>query len=212
MSAHASAVDLSLLIDRQLPQERADWLEQHIEDCEECRERYLSTRRLVDGMQSLERVAPPSTLGMVVQQHRLEVGNSRLRKRLERPWKRWPDPVILGYLGVVVALGFMAVGLSRIAERREATSTVIFAPTQVADESAALPADGTTWIEPGISADEVEVARPASVVQIRAALERLGESIPEDTSWVVARVENEVIRFSPPALAATDQADSVGGE
>ncbi len=201
MSAHATAQDLSLFIDRELSPARSRWLESHLDECDQCQERYLSTRQLVDGLRGLERVAPPSTLGMTVRQHRLSIGHSRLRQRLEKSWKRWPDPMILGYLGVVVALGVMALAVSRANQQSEDASTVIFAPIESEQrlsrshlESFTVIDEGT-WIEPGITVEQEVAASSATADQALQALSRLGERVPAGTKVVVATVGSEVVRI-----------------
>lgn len=198
MNAHATAQDLSLLIDRQLAREREEWVEQHLQDCEVCREHYQSTRRLVEHLQGLERVAPPSTLGMVVQQHRTELGNSRLRRRLERNWKRWPDPMILVYLAVVLALGAMAVMVTRAVDSEDLRGTMIYTPGDTVTEASEPPAG--VWIESGISEAEVIQAVDATPEQSRRVIERLGAGLPEGVRKVIARDGDQVlvVRLSQP--------------
>lgn len=190
-TVHASPRELSLLIDGELPRQRAEQVEEHVDQCTACRERYLSTVELVEELRSLERVAPPSTLGIVVEQHRVEVGNRKLRQRLERSWRRWPDPMILAYLGVVLALGVMAVMVSRL-EAPDA-GTVIRAPSEAAPQIEAGESVGT-WIEPGIGEAEAAAAVVADETQAAAVLERLDGAIPSEVRVVIARDGGEVVR------------------
>lgn len=198
---HATPRELSLWIDGELSPDRTERVEAHVDQCDECRERYLSTLRLVEDLRGLERMAPPSTLGMVVERHRLEVGNRKLRQRLERSWRRWPDPVILTYLAVVVALGVMAVLVSRV-DVPDA-GTVIRAPSEAPARIEAAPRaressheyDATAWVEPGIGQDEAAAATPATADQVAAIQRRLGAGLPAGTRVVIARVGDAVVRF-----------------
>ena len=207
MSAHATTQDLSLLIDGELPRRRVRQVEQHLDDCDECRQRYLSTLKLVEGLQGLERSAPPSTLGMVVEHNRLQLGNPDLRNRLERDWKRWPDPLILTYLGVVLALGVMVVMVSRIGVS-DRGGTVILAPSQAPPQLAEERLAAEVWIEPGITEDEVLNARNATPEETALVLERLAVVIPSQTQVVVARVGEQTVRLELSAAAAAPQASS----
>lgn len=195
-TAHASPRELSLLIDGELPRERADRVEEHVDQCANCRERYLSTVELVGELRSLERVEPPSTLGMVVERHRVEIGNRKLRQRLEKSWRRWPDPMILTYLGVVLALGVMVLMVSRVEQPDR--GTVIFAPSEAAPhiEAGAEAAVESieTWVEPGIGATEAEAAVPADEAQAAAVLARLDGAIPPEARVIIARESGEVVR------------------
>ena len=202
MSIHATAQDLSLLVDRQLPVAGQEQLEQHLRQCQQCQERYLSTQQLVNELRGLERVAPPSTLGMTVRHHRQAVGQSRLRQRLERTWKRWPDPMILAYLGVVIALGSMAVAVSRMAEQSETGSTLIIAPS--ASDRVVTELHGV-WVEPGLTDQQVVSARPASGDEVSTVLDRLDQEIPGGSKAIVARLGSEVVRIE---LVEADQSPS----
>lgn len=191
-TVHATSHELSLWIDGELPPERAKRVEGHVEECADCHRHYVSTLELVENLRGLEQVAPPSTLGMVVERHRLEVGNRKLRQRLEQSWRRWPDPMILTYLGVVVALGAMTVLVSRI-DAPDA-GTVIRAPSEASPQTEATAESVGTWIEPGVGDIEAEAAVVADKAQAAAVLSRLDAVLPPGTRVVIARDGEEVVR------------------
>ncbi len=63
MSRHATAEDLSAYVDQELEPVRLRLVEDHLEDCDECRDRLDGMQRLVGDLRRLKRLTPPSVLG-----------------------------------------------------------------------------------------------------------------------------------------------------
>ncbi len=71
---------LSAFIDEELISQERRKVDNHLKECDRCQAQLKSLRRVSQSLRSLESLAPPSTLDMVVQRH----------LSIERP-KRWSE-------------------------------------------------------------------------------------------------------------------------
>lgn len=84
MSRHATAEDLSAYLDREMEPIRLRLVKEHLEECEECRERAGGMQRLVRDLRRLERLEPPPTLGSSLRRRiRLQKRPKAMVDRLE---------------------------------------------------------------------------------------------------------------------------------
>ncbi|MCB1035658.1 MAG: zf-HC2 domain-containing protein, partial [Acidobacteria bacterium] len=85
-------------VDRELPPVHLRLVEEHLAECDECRQRADGMRSLVSDLRRLERLAPPPTLGATL--HRRIVLRPRPRGLVERLESR------LGGLSLQPSVGF----------------------------------------------------------------------------------------------------------
>ena len=145
---------------------------------------------------------------MVVEHNRIQLGNPDLRRRLEKDWKRWPDPMLLSYLGVVLALGVMVLMVTRI-DMHDRERTIILAPSEappaLVESALSTNTVADVWIEPGIAASAAPAARQATAEEHKLVLRRLAGAVPVDARLVIARVGEEVVRLDLSAAEARPQ-------
>lgn len=119
MSQHSSVEQLSDYLDERLDEPGRLRLEEHLAQCRECRQRLAGMRRVVQGLERLERTAPPPYLAQQVEQQiRLEVGSEGLVEKVERRLGMlMAQPSMLPTFALVVALAaivyLFAYGLER---------------------------------------------------------------------------------------------------
>lgn len=85
MTAHPDVETLSTYLDYELSSRERSRVEEHLEVCDDCRQRLSGLEGVVGGLKNLERLAPPAHLGP--QLHRLaslEASRPSLFDRLER--------------------------------------------------------------------------------------------------------------------------------
>ena len=129
MSSHATVEILSAYIDRELPDAEARQIEQHLEDCDVCQQRFSSMRSVVAGLQHLSRLAPPSTLDQVVARRVAFEGREQsLVDRLESSMRGFErQSSLLALFGVVIAFAVMILLFAQALERhRSSTIPVVF--------------------------------------------------------------------------------------
>lgn len=109
MSHHATAEVLSAYLDAELEAGEARDLSRHLEDCDDCRARLDSLRRVVTSVRRLERAAPPPVLAQYVQQRINLAGRPRgLVERLESQMRDVPQlPSIFVTFALVFALALI---------------------------------------------------------------------------------------------------------
>jgi hypothetical protein len=123
MTHHSSVEQLSIYLDDRLDEPERRCLEGHLAECEDCRRRLAGMRRVVRGLERLERTAPPPHLAQQVgQQIRLEVGRQGLVERVERRLGvLMAQPSMLPTFALVIALAaivyLFAYGLERHQKR-----------------------------------------------------------------------------------------------
>lgn len=123
MTRHSSVEELSIYLDDRLAEPELRRLESHLAECEDCRRRLEGMRRVVRGLERLERTAPPPQLThQVEQQVRFEVGRERFLDKVERRLGvMTAQPSILPIFALVVALAaivyLFAYGLERHQQR-----------------------------------------------------------------------------------------------
>lgn len=216
MSTHVSAELLSAYLDRQLAQRETRELEEHLESCDQCHVRLKGLRRVVASLQSLNPVAPPSTMEQAVARRialaddrvslldRLEDGMSLLNRQ---------NP-ILSMFAVVIALALFIYFFSLTLHQRETNSMipVIFKDPPVATAADPEVAVGSTlgvagrslvwsagglWVEEGTSVDEVSrtfAAGSEEAGALLAAHPELADLAALGRSVVIA-VDGEVVRL-----------------
>lgn len=110
MNRHATLEDLSCYLDSELEAERSRRVEEHLAACAACRQRLAGLGRVVDELDRLEMLAPPSQMGGWVEERlRPARGPSPLRRRMESRSRGLPPlPGLLPLFGVVVALAIIA--------------------------------------------------------------------------------------------------------
>jgi anti-sigma factor RsiW len=123
MTHHSSVEQLSIYLDDRLGEPERRRLERHLAACDDCRRRLAGMRRVVQGLERLERTAPPPQLAHQVEQRiGLEAGRQRLLERVERRLNlMMAQPSILPTFALVIALAVIvylfAYGLERHQQR-----------------------------------------------------------------------------------------------
>jgi len=106
MTAHTDVELLSTYLDHQLSHREQSRVEEHLEQCEDCRERLTSLQRVVGNLQAMERLAPPVHLGAhLLRLTSLKASQPTLVQRLEQGASRFNlQPSIVPIFAIVVAL------------------------------------------------------------------------------------------------------------
>lgn len=123
MTQHSTVEQLSIYLDDRLDEPERRRLEGHLAECEECRRRLAGMRRVVQGLERLDRTAPPPQLAHQVEQRiLLEGGRQGLLERVERRLDvMMAQPSILPIFALVIALAaivyLFAYGLERHQQR-----------------------------------------------------------------------------------------------
>lgn len=123
MTHHSSVEQLSIYLDDRLDEPERRRVEGHLAECEDCRRRLAGMRRVVQGLERLERTAPPPQLAHQVEQRiGFEAGRQGLLDRVERRLNlMMAQPSILPTFALVVALAaivyLFAYGLERYQQR-----------------------------------------------------------------------------------------------
>ncbi len=216
MTHHSSVEQLSIYLDERLDDSERRRLEGHLADCEECRRRLAGMRRVVRGLERLERTAPPPHLAQQVgQQIRLEVGRQGFVERVEhRLGALMAQPSMLPTFALVVALAaivyLFAYGLERhqnrgvpvileppvgsvgqeVAQSREVEGRV-FAP-----QDAGWREQGSAGVIPTLVLDLTTAVGAARWVERYPELERLSRELD---GRVVLRLEEEWVEVILPA-------------
>lgn len=176
--AHADAEILSAYLDRELPAREAERLESHLRDCPPCREHLDSLRRVVKGLQRMERVAAPSLVA------------SQVRRRValeseKQGWEAWVDrlerrlsglgldSIVFTTAAVVLALAAMSYlfveGLERAERRRAPLVVTSSVPWTV---PGAFERRDDAWWPSGVpEGAEVSATYPADAPEARAIFE-----------------------------------------
>ena len=216
MTAHCSVETFSAYLDRELPNRRAREVEEHVRDCDACRAELASLERLTGRLRGLERMAPPSTLGLAVER-RVALGARRRRR-----WPAWPgtregeaiQPSIQVVFALVVAFGAILLLFGDAVERgRRATIPVSLHAPAGSTSEAERPSpevveragrrltliDGTWWQEAtaGRTVDRSIVVGSAEwerEVAGSPALGQLAELLP-----AVVEIDGAVVRLEPAA-------------
>jgi anti-sigma factor RsiW len=193
MTAHPEVEILSTYLDRELSRPERCQVEEHLERCEDCRQRLSSLQRVVGDLQALERLAPPPHLGAHL--HRLaslEASQPTLIQRLEHRASRFilqPSiaPIFAIVMALILIIYLLSWGLHRQATGRipvhlepEGTrieSTEVESPRQIAGRAFRL--DDGVWVEEGLG-DET-------------AVETMSSSDPRVQSWLAATPELQEI-------------------
>ena len=193
MTAHPDVETLSTYLDSELSRRLRHQVEEHLEVCDDCRERLSSLEKVVGHLRALERQAPPPHLD--AQLHRLaslEASRPTLIQRLEQGVARINlqsnlAPLFAIVVALILIIYMLSWGLHRQATRRipvhlEPQDTTIDAPVmessrQLAGRSFDL-VDGV-WIEHGLAGVDVE--------------EQVSGSDPRVQSWFVSYPELEEI-------------------
>ena len=131
MSAHTTVQDLSAYLDRRLEESDLRRVEEHLDTCEDCRERFQGMRRVAAGLRRLEEQEPPPELEQAVAR----------RIRLEGERKSWLDRLESGLgtfqeqsstfalFAVVIALAVMLLLFAQALERARNKTTPIYFDT-----------------------------------------------------------------------------------
>lgn len=193
MTAHPEVEILSTFLDRELSRPERCQVEEHLERCEDCRQRLSSLQRVVGDLQALERLAPPPHLGEHL--HRLaslEASQPTLIQRLEHHASRFilqPSiaPIFAIVMALILIIYLLSWGLYRQAtgripvhlepERTRIESTEVESPRQIAGRAFRL--DDGVWVEGGLG-DETPV-------------ESMSSSDPRVQSWLAATPELQEI-------------------
>lgn len=106
MTVHPDVEILSTYLDRELGRREQSQVEEHLERCDDCREKLSGLQKVVKNLQALERLAPPQHLGTHL--HRLaslEICQPTLTQRLEQRVSRFSlQPSVAPIFAIVVAL------------------------------------------------------------------------------------------------------------
>ena len=215
MSVHATAETLSAYLDRQLVEQEARQLEEHLGTCPQCHVRLEGLRKVVQSLQNLNQVPPPSTLeATVARRIALTDHQPTLLDRFEQSLSllNRQNP-ILAMFGVVIALVLFIYLFSYTLhlrnQRLSGTIPVIFEdPPAVAVEGEATSKmivagrqlvlrEGDLWVEEGVSAEAVSRTLALDSEEGRswlAAHPELADLAAIGQSVVIA-VEGEVVRL-----------------
>ncbi len=103
---HPTNEELSAYLERDLPKDRYDGVEKHLETCAECRESLLEMRELLNALQNLPDVqAPPSLVGRVMRRiERRESFLARLWRAGTLSWLPMPGRLIGAVSAVVLVV------------------------------------------------------------------------------------------------------------
>jgi anti-sigma factor RsiW len=219
MTHHSSVEQLSIYLDDRLAEPERHRLEDHIEECEDCRRRLEGMRRVVRGLERLERTASPPQLTQQIE-HRigLEVGHDGLLERVERRLNlMMAQPSILPTFALVVALAaivyLFADGLER--HRQRGVPVILEPPVGNVAATENRSAEGRVfemrdgvWREAGS-----EGASPARVLDLTTQdtaarwIERFPELEPlshELDGRVVLRLDEEWVEVLLPARGSPE--------
>lgn len=131
-SSHISLERLSSYIDSELSATEASALERHLEECASCQDDLRSLRRVIDGLRSLERAAPPSVLAQQVERRvALERPPRGLVQRLEAQLGRRSkvdSGLALGF-ALVLALAAIVYLFADAVDRRQQRQVPIVVPS-----------------------------------------------------------------------------------
>lgn len=192
MTVHPDVEILSTYLDRELGRREQSEVEEHLERCDDCRERLTGLQKVVGNLQALERLAPPPHLGTHLhRQASVEAAQPSLIQRLEQRVSRFSlQPSIAPIFAIVMALiliiYMLSWGLHRQATGRipvhlepEVTESTtvegqgLGASRQIAGRAFTLVAG--IWVEEGLETEEVA--------------ETMSGSDPAVQSWLVATPE-----------------------
>ena len=122
MSSHLAIELLSSYLDEEVTTRQLRLVEDHLDDCAECRSTLEGLRSVAQSVRRLESVAPPSTLG-VATERRLRIAALEEARGLdiERSLGRWlKQPVLAPVFAIVLALAailyLFAYGVARRGE------------------------------------------------------------------------------------------------
>ena len=201
MTRHATSTALSSYLDRQVSDDEARWLAEHLEACPDCRERLEGLRRVVLGLRDLESAPPPPGLGLELQRHvaRATPPFAEPGRFGRRPGRAMLPPMVLASLGVVLALAvIMLLFLQALQSRSDGgvdSPSVAVSPQTVEVGGRAFRPLSGGWIETSIPAAEAAAAvvverseaRAGAPDDVAAALDRL-------PGQVILRIGDEVVR------------------
>ena len=221
MTHHSSVEQLSDYLDERLDEPGRLRLEEHLAECRDCRQRLAGMRRVVQGLERLERTAPPPHVAQQVEQQiRLEVGREGLVEKVERRLGvMMAQPSMLPTFALVVALAaivyLFAYGLER--HQRRGVPVIFEPPAGTVGQELAenreiegrvfAPREGG-WQEQGSAG-----ATPTQVLDLTAPdgaaewlerhpeLERLSRELD---GRVVLRLEEEWVEVILPARDSPD--------
>lgn len=197
MSRHATAAQLSAYLDEELPPPQLRLVEDHLEECPDCRRQLEGLRRVVRGLRRLEDLAPPPTLGQdLVRRIRLEPQPRDLLQRLEGRIQNAPLQSTVGFtFALVFALAvILFLFLNWVDERRQTHQPVLVAPSEILD------ADDFTLPEEPVPTRTVSAASEEAQRWIESAPE-LGRLLDRGVA-VTWTWEGEVVEIVP--MAASD--------
>jgi anti-sigma factor RsiW len=143
MSRHATAAQLSAYLDEELPPPQLRLVEDHLEECPDCRRELEGLRGVVRRLRRLEELAPPPALGQdLARRIRLEPQPRDLLQRLEGRIQNTPMQSTVGFtFALVFALAvILFLFVNWVDERRQAHQPVLVAPSEILDaEDFTLP-------------------------------------------------------------------------
>lgn len=138
MSSHLAIEVLSSYLDEEVTPKQLRLVEEHLDECADCRRTLDGLRSVSESVRRLESVAPPPTLGMATEQ-RLRIAALEESRGLdiERSLGQWlKQPVLAPVFAVVLALGAILYLFSYgLAQRDQRTTRVVVAslPSEEAD-------------------------------------------------------------------------------
>jgi len=219
MTVHPDVEILSTYLDRELGRQAQGEVEEHLERCDDCREKLTGLQKVVGNLQALERLAPPPHLGTHL--HRLasvEAAQPTLIQRLEQHLSRFSlQPSIVPIFAVVMALiliiYMLSWGLHRqatgripvrlepeVSESTPVAGQAMGSSRQIAGRAFTLIAG--IWVEEGLQAEEVAEAMSGSDPAVQSWLAATPELQELATLGdpVRVRLEERVveIRFDTP--------------
>ncbi|MDX1642844.1 MAG: zf-HC2 domain-containing protein [Thermoanaerobaculia bacterium] len=195
MSRHLPVEALSAYLDGESSEGEIERVESHLDSCTRCSRRLEEMRRLVGELRSLERVSPPSRLGLELQSRLMQAVppfEERGRRSVRQPRLLF-QPAILATIGVVLALAVVTLLFLQALERQPAGPPPLD-PAELHDQAELVvigerrfrPRQGG-WTEVGLSRAEVDAAEPLSRRDL------LREPSPEPgLAAMLERLEGEV--------------------
>lgn len=145
MSGHLALELLSSYLDQEVTPRQLRLVEDHLEECSQCRKTLAGLRSVADTVRRLESVAPPSTLGMATERRiRLTSLEESRGLDIERSLGSWlRQPVLAPAFAVVLALGAILYLFSYGLAERDARSTRVVVASLPAEEAETAPSEET---------------------------------------------------------------------
>ena len=205
MNPHTTAETLSSYLDEQVSLEEARWVAGHLEQCGRCRDRLEGLRRVMEGLQALEPVAPPRGLGLALQQHlaRATPPFAQRDRRRVGVTRTLSQPFVLASFGIIIALAVIVLLFLQALEGRQVPgdSKTSPRPAQLRDGTLALVGERTFerldggWVESALTSLEIAAARavPRGELEEKLAAE-LEPVLDELDGAVTLKIDGEVIR------------------